>query len=427
MNGFTYKDGTLYADNIAVPQLAEIYGTPSYIYCPSIIDNQLHALQGALTGVAAKGKTTLIAYACKANSNIAILNHLARQGCGCDVVSGGELDRALASGIDPQRIVFSGVGKTDEEIRSAIKTSIYQINVESLPELKRIIALSNDMQTETCVAFRMNPDVEAGTHEKITTGKSDNKFGMLRDDIKVAFELCRNAVFVKPVGISMHIGSQLTALEPYKKAFAIMADFVQELRDRGHGIDRLDIGGGLGVIYDNETPVDPAAYAALIKDIIAPLDTHIVLEPGRFLTANAGILLSRVIYEKTSEQRRYLILDTGMNDLMRPALYDAYHAISPVTIDENREQHLYDVVGPVCETGDTFAKKRMLQETRDGELVALQSAGAYGAVMGSNYNTRPLPTEIMVLGEQHAAIRKRQNIQAIINEDILPDWLDKES
>ena len=335
------------------------------------------------------------------------------------------MSRALQAGIPAERIVFSGVGKTDEEILQALQAGIHQINVESLPELQRIIEIADHSQIHMAVAFRMNPDVEAGTHAKITTGKSDNKFGMLRNDIKAAYKLCAGSEFVTPVGLSMHIGSQLTSIAPYREAFGVMAAFVTELRGEGHKITRLDIGGGLGVIYDNESPINPADYTALIKDIIAPLDTAIILEPGRYLTANAGILVSRVIYAKQSESRNYLILDAGMNDLMRPALYEAYHDIRPVTEAEGRAPRAYDVVGPVCETGDTFAKARNIPECKDGELMALMSAGAYGAVMGSNYNTRALPAEILVSGAQYGVIRQRQDVQDIIRKDIIPDWLDK--
>ena len=424
MSGFHYKDGILHADDISMVDIASEYGTPSYVYCLTEIKKQILALKQALRGSLHPDNRPLIAYACKANSNQAILNYMAQQECGCDVVSGGELSRALQAGIPAERIVFSGVGKTDEEILQALQAGIHQINVESLPELRRIIAIAEHSTISVAVAFRMNPDVEAGTHAKITTGKSDNKFGMLRGDIKVAYKLCEGSEFVEPVGLSMHIGSQLTALGPYREAFGVMADFVNELRSDGHEITRLDIGGGLGVIYDDEKPIDPAAYTDLIKEIIEPLDTQIILEPGRYLTANAGVLISRVIYAKESENRNYLILDAGMNDLMRPALYEAYHSIRPVMEQGGRKSRAYDVVGPVCETGDTFAKDREIEEAKDGELIAMMSAGAYGAAMGSNYNTRALPAEILVEGRNSVVIRQRQDIQDIIKKDIIPDWLD---
>ena len=419
--GFCEKNGELHADFIPLSTIATDYGTPAYIYSASTIRETVGQLKLALAAALPAHRQPMIAFACKANSNLAVLKQMAVLGLGADIVSGGELARALAAGIPANRVLYSGVGKSESEILQAVDAGIYQINIESESELIRIDNAATRLEKPVDLAFRFNPDVEAFTHAKITTGMEENKFGLLQSDL---FRLYRKAVenpFLRPCGVSMHIGSQLTSVEPFSKAFRKMAQLVQDLRGQGLTVSRTDLGGGLGVVYHNEAPFDLDAYARLIAEIIEPLGTRIIVEPGRFLVANAGILLTRVETVKRSGARRYIILDAGMNDLIRPALYDAWHGIRPVkAIPGNAPA---DIVGPVCETGDSFALQRPAGDFAEGDLVAIQSAGAYGASMGSTYNTRPLPPEIMVDGDRIAIVRKRQTVQDMLDRETMPDWL----
>lgn len=422
MDGFFEKDHVLHADEVPLTKIAALAGTPSYVYSARRIRANIAALRDAFASELPSDRQPLIAYACKANSNQAILSLCRAEGLGADVVSGGELQRAIAAGMAPAKIVFSGVGKTDDEIRLALSHGIRQINVESEEELARIAALA---AAPVNVALRLNPNVDAGTHAKITTGKEDNKFGLPAARILAAFTQYHNHPFIRLRGLSLHIGSQLTSLDPFRAAFMRLAEFTRQLRAAGHTVDTLDLGGGIGIVYENENAPCLTTYARIVRETVIPLDTALILEPGRMIVGDAGILLTRVVYVKNTETRRYMILDAGMNDLVRPAMYDAWHAIRPVTRNPDADLLPYDIVGPVCETGDTFARGRVVPETHDGDLMAIMTAGAYGAAMGSHYNTRPAAAEIMVSGTDIAVIRPRPTVQDIIKLDNIPDWIAK--
>lgn len=423
MAGFEEQNGVLTVDGHALDSIADQYGTPCYIYSGNHIRQQIHALKDALDKALPDGTNYLIAYACKANSNLAILKLIHNEGLGIDIVSGGEMHRALAAGVPANKVVFSGVGKSDEEIKEALENDLLQINAESDVELKRIQEIAKDLNVQAKVVLRYNPDVDADTHEKITTGKSENKFGINHSRLIETYRWASEQSHLNPIGISCHIGSQLTKVKPFEDAFTKIASLVGELRDLGQNVEVTDLGGGIGIPYKDETPADLDEYAKAILDHIIPLGTRIILEPGRFITGNAGILLTRTLYIKEGEERNYLILDAGMNDLIRPTLYDAYHAIRPVQNIHSDEMITYDVVGPICETGDTFAKNYSLPVLKRGDLVAIMSSGAYGFVMVSNYNTRGFPSEILVDQDNVKVIRERQTIQDIIKDDIIPDWL----
>ncbi len=407
--GFHYRGDTLFADDVSLPALAAAHGTPLYVYSAGMIRDNIARLRNAL------GPDVLIAYAAKANTNGAILSLMAGNGLGADVVSGGELLRALQSGIPAERIVFSGVGKTDAELSLAIEKNIAQINVESGAELERLIALNP--QHPVRVAFRLNPDVETDTHAKISTGHGRSKFGMPAAEITRLYHSIKNHPFIHAVGLSLHIGSQLTTLHPLEDAFKILADLAKTLP-----VETLDFGGGLGIVYTDESPVDLDGYGRLVHDILKPLGTKLIAEPGRFLVGNAGILLTRITHVKTTPHHPMLILDAGMNDLMRPALYDAIHTIQPA-IKKQDESGLYDVAGPVCESSDIFMRATPLSNPVRGDVMALMNAGAYGMSMAGTYNSRPIPAEIMVDGERSAIIRNRQNLADITKDEIIPDWV----
>lgn len=417
--GFTDIDSTLCADGVPLTEIAAAHGTPCYVYSAGQIIANVRALQNAFKGA---DLNPHIAFACKANSNIAVLSVMNSLGLGADVVSGGEMMRAQKAGIAAGKIVFSGVGKTDDEISAAIAAGVLQINAESRPELERIAAIAAKANRKAPVALRFNPDVDAGTHAKITTGKSENKFGMPEGEAAALYEWMAKQPYIIPRGISIHIGSQLTDIAPYKQAFTKLAALAQKLVQQGLSVPALDIGGGLGIVYSTEQAPPLAGYANLVRDIIKPLGTQIITEPGRLLTGNAGLLLTRALYIKESAGRKYLILDSGMNDLMRPALYDAWHGIRHVTQNGSTAE-IYDIVGPVCETGDTFAKNRKMQGVKPGDLLAVMDAGAYGFVMASEYNTRPLPPETMAKEGKFALIRARESVQDIIERDIVPEWI----
>ena len=421
MIGFTEKQGVLYADDVSLKDIAARHGTPCYVYSAAKIRQTVGGLQAALNETL--GNPPLIAFACKANSNVAVMNLMGRMGLGADIVSGGELARALKAGIAPDKIVFSGVGKTDEEIIAALEKGILQINVESGPELERIAALAQKTGKIAPVALRLNPDVDAGTHAKITTGKTENKFGLPRAEAEKLYAWAAGHKSLRPRGFSLHIGSQLTALDPFRSAFEKLATLARDVRAKGLPLESLDLGGGLGVHYRDESTPDLKAYAAIVRDTVAGLKTQLIFEPGRLLVGEAGLLLTKVIFAKQGENRRYLILDAGMNDLMRPALYDAWHTIRPVDNSRNRPYLKYDIVGPVCETGDTFAKDRDLPEMHTGDLAAIMTGGAYGFVMASNYNTRPLPAEVLVDGPKDAIIRRRETLEDILEKEAVPGWL----
>ena len=415
MSDFHYKNGELYTENVPVKTLAEQYGTPLYVYSAAHLRTQAGQLKTALSQhLPADANAPLICFACKANSNIAVLDLLKQEGLGTDIVSLGEYTRARQAGISPDKIVFSGVGKTDTEIETVLKNGIHQINVESEPELERIARIAEKHKITAPVAFRFNPDVDAKTHAKITTGKHENKFGLTRDALIALYQKADAHAFIAPKGITSHIGSQLTAVTPFKDAFTRMRDLVEMLRAMDMPVTRIDIGGGLGITYTDETPPDLDDYARMVAEIIAPLGTQIILEPGRFIAGNCGILVSQVVHVKQGEKKHYLILDAGMNDLARPSIYDAYHPVMPVLEDKAAEHIAYDIVGPVCETGDTFGKNIPLPVMEEDDFVAMTSSGAYGFVMASNYNTRPLPAEILVDGDTHRLIRRRQTVDDIL-------------
>jgi len=419
MSEFHYKDGILHAEDVNLAELAKTEETPLYVYSTAHLKKQANALHSALTEQLKTGQDFLICFACKSNSNLAVLSLLKDEGLGCDIVTGGELVRAIKAGVPADKIVFSGVGKTHEDIRQALKHKILQINVESEPELDRIAKIAEELGVTAPVALRFNPDVDAKTHAKITTGKSENKFGLIKEHLIALYKKGSAQSSIDMKGITTHIGSQLTDVSPFQHAFLKVKDLVKDLRDMGLKVETIDIGGGLGITYTDETPPDLDSYARFVKDIIEPLDVKIILEPGRFISGNAGVLISKVEYIKHGENRTYMILDAGMNDLARPSLYDAYHPVIPVDENIAGDTVTYDIVGPVCETGDTFGKAIDLPELKEGDFIAMTSSGGYGYVMASNYNTRPLPAEILVNGGRHVTVKKRQTYDEILSAEIL--------
>ena len=421
MDHFLYRDGALYAEDVPVAEIAAAVGTPFYCYSTATLSRHFRLFDEAL-----EGTDHLVCYAMKAASNQAILRTLADLGAGMDVVSGGEYARARAAGVPGEKIVFSGVGKTRDEMRMALEGGIRQFNVESEPELQALSEVALSLGLVAPITVRVNPDVDAKTHEKISTGKAENKFGIPISRARAVYAHAASLPGIKVVGIDVHIGSQLTDLEPYRAAYRKVAELTEALRADGHEITRLDLGGGLGIPYtrDNTAPPLPVEYGQMVKEELAHLGCEIEIEPGRLIAGNAGIMVSRVIYVKSGQDRDFLILDGAMNDLIRPAMYDAHHDIIPVIEPAAAtEAELYDVVGPVCESGDTFAKRRALPPMAEGDLVAFRSAGAYGAVMSSEYNTRPLIPEVLVKGDQFAVIRRRPTFDEMINRDTIPEWL----
>ncbi|KXF89433.1 diaminopimelate decarboxylase [Phaeobacter inhibens] len=421
MDHFLYRDGALYAEDVPVAEIAATVGTPFYLYSTATLLRHFHLFDDAL-----KGMDHLVCYAMKAASNQAILKTLAQAGAGMDVVSQGEYLRAKAAGVPGGRIVFSGVGKTQDEIRTALSGGIRQFNVESEPEMDVINAVALELGVIAPITVRVNPDVDAKTHAKIATGKSENKFGIPIARAREVYARAASLPGLKVIGIDVHIGSQLTELAPFELAYQKVAELTEQLRADGHDIHRLDLGGGLGIPYtrSNDTPPLPVEYGAMVQRTLGHLGCEIEIEPGRLIAGNAGIMVSKVIYVKSGEDRDFLIIDGAMNDLIRPAMYEAYHDIVPV-IEPSAgvEQCAYDIVGPVCETGDTFARHRDMPPLEAGDLVAFRSAGAYGAVMASEYNSRPLIPEVLVNGDQFAVIRRRPDFDEMINRDTIPEWL----
>ncbi|NCT40661.1 MAG: diaminopimelate decarboxylase [Alphaproteobacteria bacterium] len=422
MVGFVEKNGVLHCDDVALPVIAAEVDTPVYVYSAAHIRAQYDALAGAMVKALPETRQPMLCYACKANSNLAVLKVLQAQGSGLEIVSEGELHRGLAAGFDAGRIVATGVGKQDSEIAVCLDKGIHQFNVESLPELENIQAIAAQMDKSADVVFRLNPNVSGGGHHKISTGRARDKFGISVERIFEAFEMAQGMSHINALGLSMHIGSQVSTVETFEDAFKKLAGIVTDIRAAGHEITRLDIGGGFPIIYNEEDLLDFDAYANWVNEIIEPLGTEIIMEPGRYLVGNGGALLTEVLYVKETSDRDFLVIDAAMNDLIRPTLYDAYHGIEAV---ENRDaqERVYDVVGPICETGDTFSQERSLPEMARGDLAVIKSAGAYGFCMASNYNTRPLPAEVLVDGDQFTVIRKRQTYQEIIDKDIIPEWL----
>ena len=421
MDHFLYKNGVLHAEDVAIPDIVASVGAPFYVYSTATLTRHFQLFDDALAGM-----DHLVCYAMKAASNQAILQTLAKLGAGMDVVSGGEYARARAAGVPGERIVFSGVGKTRDEMRLALTGGIRQFNVESEPEMAVLSAVATELGVKAPITIRVNPDVDAKTHAKIATGKSENKFGIPISRAREVYAQAAALPGIDVIGIDVHIGSQLTQLEPFELAYKMVAELTETLRADGHNIRRLDLGGGLGIPYtrSNEAPPLPTDYGAMVKRVLGHLNCEIEIEPGRLIAGNAGILVSQVIYVKEGEDRKFLILDAAMNDLIRPAMYDAHHDIEPVIEPQaGAERATYDVVGPVCESGDTFAKGREMAQMTAGDLVTFRSAGAYGAVMSSEYNTRPLIPEVMVNGSEFAVIRSRPSFDEIINRDTIPEWL----
>lgn len=421
MRHFDYKDGEMFAEDVSLREIAAKVGTPAYVYSSATFKRHFQVFSDAF-----KGRKALIAYSVKANSNIAVLATLARLGAGADVVSEGELVRALTAGIPASKIVFSGVGKTEGEMRAALTAGIRVFNVESLPELERLSDVALSMNTRAPVAFRVNPDVSAGGHEKISTGKAENKFGIAWSSVETAYARAGALKGIEIVGVDMHIGSQIDSLAPFEAAIEKVGGLIAKLRAQGHTIKSFDIGGGLGIPYgDNtKTPPPPSEYGALVKSLTADMDVDLIFEPGRMIAGNAGVLLSEVVYAKSGEDREFLIIDAAMNDLIRPALYEAYHEIEPVRAPgRNFNTQTYDVVGPICESGDTFTKRRELPELSAGDLIVLHSAGAYGASQSSQYNTRPLVPEVLVSGDKFTVVRERPKLEDILRTETIPDWV----
>ncbi len=421
MTPFHYQDGQLHVEQLPLARIAAAVGTPVYVYSSAKLTGAYRRFAAAL---AAEGVTASICYALKANSNQAVIATFAAEGAGADVVSEGELRRALAAGVPPQKIVFAGVGKTPDEMAFALETDILQFNVESLPELEALSAVASRLGRVAPVALRINPDVDAKTHEKISTGKAENKFGINYDQAAAVAARCAALPGLALVGLAVHIGSQLTDLAPYRAAFGRLAALYRTLREQGHALQRLDLGGGLGIAYRDEQPPPVEAYARVVAEATRGLGAQLICEPGRHLVGNAGVLLTRAVYVKRGSSRAFVIVDGAMNDLIRPTLYEAWHDVVPVLQPaDDAPVERYDIVGPICESGDFFAKQRPLPPLAAGDLIALCSAGAYGAVMASTYNTRPLVPEVLVKDGAFFVIRPRQDYATLIALDRMPPWL----
>ncbi|MCZ4072902.1 MULTISPECIES: diaminopimelate decarboxylase [Rhizobium/Agrobacterium group] len=422
MNHFGYIDGVLHAENVPVPEIAKAVGTPFYVYSTATLERHYKVFSGAFADVDA-----MVCYAMKANSNQAVLKTLAKLGAGIDVVSGGELRRALAAGVPASRIMFSGVGKTVAEMDYALEAGIYCFNIESEPELEVLNLRAVKAGKRAHVSFRINPDVDARTHAKISTGKKENKFGISYERARAVYAHAATLPGIEVTGIDMHIGSQITELQPFEDAFRLLRELVEALRTDGHTISHVDIGGGLGIPYrdDNNPPPLPDAYAHIVKNELKSLNCKIVTEPGRLIVGNAGILVTEVIYVKDGGEKTFVIVDGAMNDLIRPTLYEAYHGIRPVVQPaENTPRIKADIVGPVCETGDYLALDREMAAPQPGDLIAVSSAGAYGAVQAGTYNSRLLVPEVLVKDDQFHVIRPRGTYEELIALDSVPAWLD---
>ena len=419
MDYFELKDGVLHAEGVPLTRIAEEAGTPIYVYSTATIERHVRVFRDALEGVG----DPWIAFAVKANPNRAVLATLARLGLGADVVSGGELQRALAAGIQASKIVFSGVGKTADEMALALNAGIGQFNLESIEEAETLSDVAARLGMTARVAFRVNPDVDAGTHSKISTGRADDKFGIAYDSADAAYACAASLPGLDPVGVAVHIGSQLTDLAPSRAAFERVGALIASLRAAGHTISTADLGGGLGVPYNPAVPAPPlpADYGAMVRAVTAGWDVRLIFEPGRVIVGNAGVMLTRVIRVKAGKTYPFVVVDAGMNDLLRPSLYDAWHNIRAVA--PTGAKFVANIVGPICETGDTFARAREMDDVQAGDLVAFMTAGAYGATMANTYNSRGLVPEAMVSGGEWAIVRDRQPIEALIAADHLPPWL----
>jgi diaminopimelate decarboxylase len=433
MHHFHYAGQKLHCESVDLAAIAQLHGTPTYVYSAQTIADNYRRLAGSLTGLDVQ-----ICYAMKANSNLAVLRHFANLGAAFDLVSSGELRRVVAAGGDASRSVFAGVGKSEAEIRLALETGVFGFHVESEAELARINHVAGQLGRKAPIAIRINPDVDAKTHAKITTGKSDNKFGIPLKHAAEAYAAAAKYPHIQVKGVQMHIGSQLTSVAPFAEAVAKVIPFVTELK-KIYGITYFSVGGGIGIIYqdalasgsqawwdakpEGERPLTPETYGAVLKPLLAPLGLKILLEPGRFLVGNAGVLLSRVEYLKRGASKNFLVVDAAMNDLVRPAMYEAYHEIVPLTRDTTRPALKADIVGPICESGDCFAKDRTLQSVGEGELVAFMSAGAYGYTMASRYNTRAQAAEVLVSGSRFELVNARENFEAMVAGEKIPAFL----
>tara|TARA_Y100000590_G_scaffold463233_1_gene629481 strand:+ start:229 stop:1485 length:1257 start_codon:yes stop_codon:yes gene_type:complete len=418
MNFFQYKNNTLHIEELNIEALAENNVTPFYCYSSSHIEDQYDILKNSFD------MDVKIFYAMKANSNLSILKTLLNKGAGIDVVSGGEIKRSLNAGALGKNIIYSGIGKTDEELKYAIESKVSCINIESENELIRLNEISKQKKISTDIALRINPDVDAKTHIKITTGKSENKFGIEFDYARSIYQKASQLTNVNIKGISVHIGSQITSLKPFKKAFTILYDLIQQLRKDGHKIKHVDLGGGLGVPYtENESIPTYKEYANLIQSIFGNTDLKVFLEPGRLLVANSSLLITKVIDIKSTTQKTFIVVDAAMNDFIRPTLYGSYHEILPVRNNLGTSNKLYDVVGPICETGDYFAKNRKMTSVDIGSLIAIKSVGAYGMVQSSNYNSRAQSAEILVKNDLHETIRDRQEVENLYEKERSASWL----
>lgn len=421
MDHFLYRNGQLHAEDVNLATIADSVGTPFYCYSAATLTRHYTLFREALDPL-----PNLICYAVKSNSNLAVLKLLGDLGAGMDVVSIGEYLRARAAGVPGARIVFSGVGKTRDEMRAALEGGIRQFNVESDPEMEALSQVAESMGVRAPITLRVNPDVDARTHEKISTGRKEDKFGVPISRAREIYARAARLPGLKVIGVDMHIGSQLTDLAPFESAYLKMADLVRALRQDGHVIERLDLGGGLGIPYTraNDAPPLPMDYGAMVKRVLGDLDCEIEIEPGRLISGNAGVLVTEVIYRKQAEEREFLIVDAAMNDLVRPAMYGAHHDIEPlIEPPAGAPMAPVDIVGPICESGDTFAKQRALPFVAAGERIAFRSAGAYGAVMSSEYNSRPLVPEVLVSGDHFAVIRPRPSYEQMLGRDSIPDWL----
>ena len=418
MDHFEYRNGELYAEDVSLRLIADEVGSPVYVYSTATLERHYQAFANGVSGL-----DPLVCFAVKANSNIAVIKTLARLGAGADVVSVGELKRAMAAGVPASKIIYSGVGKSEVDLRAALNAGVHQINAESEAELELLSKVAVDLGETAQVAIRINPNVDAKTHEKITTGKSENKFGV---DIALARDVYGRVAKLpglRVAGVALHIGSQLTDLKPYREAYAKAAEFVELLRSDGHNITQLDLGGGLGITYDAEIAPSPAEYGKMVKEIVGHLGCNISFEPGRLIAGNAGVLITQVIFIKEGINRKFCIIDAAMNDLIRPTLYNAYHDIVPVVeAPTGAEQLTMDIVGPICESGDYLAKGRKMAALSNGDLLAVRTAGAYAAVMASVYNSRPLVPEVLVHGDTYSVIRRRWTVEDMIALETFPEW-----
>lgn len=413
-NSFSRIDGQLKCEDVSLSEIAQTYGTPTYVYSKASFIGAVEHLQGALAGVDA-----LLAYSVKSNSSGALLKELAAVGCGADIVSGGELFRALNAGIPADRIVYSGVGKTKDEIRYALENNIFMFNVESRPELEQISKVAQSLGKIARVALRINPDVDAKTHAHTTTAKKENKFGIPFDETLDVYKSAIKLDNINPTGIDVHLGSPVNTIEPFERAIERLSELLDALTREGIAIQAIDMGGGFGVVYNNETPFTPVQYASRIEPFVKKYNCRLIVEPGRFIMANSGVLLTKITYIKKTPVKTFYICDAGMNDLIRPAFYDSYHRIEPVTAPRSESLYPVDIVGPICESSDVFAKQRSMPPMEEDDILAIMSAGAYSFSMASTYNSRPLPCEVLVDGAGHRVIRRRQTYEDLVRDEII--------